>query len=162
MHASFPLALPTMMRRCERLRAALAADDGRAVVFVRRSHLLHHHMEHPGSAALVDEVADARELAMFLQAEFPAKAARGLLRVELMLACDLCHPKVEANEAGRGGALLTVHNLTRGSSASFAEHFPSKTYKDAMVERLTSLTAGTSLGSQTPGFIDDPFALEVV
>lgn len=158
MHApSLPLALPTMARRFERLRATLAAADGRPVVLIRRSHTLHHHFEHP--EALCNEVDDCKALARHLLATFPTKAANGGLRIELMLACDLCHPKIDAVGASEG--LLRVHNLTRGPSSSFAESHPTKTYTDAVITCLAE-TICTNRKPRQPGqgLQDGPFSLE--
>ena len=166
MHSAFPLAMPTMVRRFARLHAALA--DERPVVLIRRSHPLHHHFERPN--ALVDEVADARALAQALAVAHPAKAARGHIRVELMLACDLCHPKIDPDEAAAGCALLRVHNLTRQASATFADRFPTKTYADAMAACLKAhgivkvgikdgIKDGIKVGIKV-GIKDGPFTLE--
>lgn len=150
MHASFPMALPTMTRRFDRLCAAIMGD--RPAVFIRRSHPLHHHLER-GGVAMVDEVADAREIARVIEVANP----RGHHRVELMLACDLCHPKVDPVEAAAGLTNLRVHNLTRGGSGSFAEQFPTKTYKDAMVACIEAL-----VGEPQKKRVDDgPYTLEV-
>ena len=158
--AAFPSALPTMARRFERLRATILADDPTPVVFIRRSHPLHHHLER-GAAALADEVADAREFARFLEGANPAKSSRGGLRVELLLACDLCHPKVDPAEAAAGLSNLRVHNLTRCASASFADGHPTKTYADAMAAALVAMgcaPVATAAPKNSAG--DHPFALE--
>ena len=160
MHAAFPSALPTMARRFERLRATILADDPTPVVFIRRSHPLHHHLER-GAAALADEVADAREFARFLEGANPAKSSRGGLRVELLLACDLCHPKVDPAEAAAGLSNLRVHNLTRCASASFADGHPTKTYADAMAAAHVAMgcaPVATAAPKNSAG--DHPFALE--
>jgi len=155
LHTPFPYALPTMARRFERLRAVLA-DPAQRVVLIRRSHTLHHHFER--AEALVDELADARALANGLKAAFPAKAAAGGFRLLLLLACDMCHPKLEPG-ADPGG-VLEVHNLTRGPSSTFAEKYPSKTYKDALQARLTELGVAGPPPAQAPGPEQGPYALE--
>ena len=153
LHMPFPLALPTMARRLERLRQTLA-DPGINVVLIRRSHTLHHHFER--GDALVDELADARALARALASAHPDKAAAGGFRIELMLACDQCHPRQAPGVDG----LLRVHNLTRGPSMSFAENFQTKTYTDAMHTCLATLGIVGQTPDVAPGMEQGPYALE--
>lgn len=150
MHMPLPLALPTLARRFERLRKALA--DDRPVVLIRRSHALHHHFER--ASALCDEVADAKSLARHLEAAYPAKAAAGGFRIELMLACDMCHPKTECFSEG----MLRVHNLTRELSKSFALYHPTKSYTDAMQACISGAIGATPRAPRVAP--DNPYILE--
>lgn len=153
LHTPFPYALPTMARRFARLRDTLA-DPAKRVVLIRRSHTLHHHFER--AEALVDELADARALASLLAKAYPAKAAAGGFRIVLMLACDMCHPKSEPES----GEVLHVHNLTRGPSTSFAERYPTKTFKDAMKACLARIGIEGTVPAIAPGPDQGPYAME--
>jgi hypothetical protein len=93
------------LRRISRFQEILATTD-EEVVFIRRGHGNHQHLEHEGRYMdIKSDIVDARDLAAVLREQYP----RLNFRIVVILVCGRCFSAVQEYKSGL--ANVEIHNI---------------------------------------------------
>jgi len=104
-HNHFPQDTETMTRRCKRL-LDLLGNSTEQLVFIRKGHAFHHHIEISKlSLQLENDITDAENLSIILKEKYPN------LRYKIILAlvCDTCFDK--NTDYASNDVNVEIHNI---------------------------------------------------
>lgn len=105
------------LRRISRFQEVLATTD-EEVVFIRRGHGNHQHLEHEGRFLdIKSDIVDARDLAAVLKERYP----RLNFRIVVILVCGRCFSAVQEYKSGLVN--VDIHNIVslEADTAAFEE-----------------------------------------
>jgi len=105
------------LRRISRFQEVLASTD-EEVVFIRRGHGNHHHLEHEGRYMdIKSDIVDARDLAAVLRERY----MRLKFRIVVILVCGRCFSALQEYKSGL--ANVEIHNIVtmEADTAAFEE-----------------------------------------
>ena len=103
MHNNFPNDIEIMNKKIDRFRNLLETYNEK-IIFVRKSHGNHHHIEYNN---VINDIDDAINLDLLLVKKYP----KLIYEIHVILMCDKCFTNIIINENISNN--IKIHNISR-------------------------------------------------
>ena len=103
LHNTFPHDIETMNKRIARFKELLETSKEK-IIFVRRSHGIHHHNEYDN---VKDDIIDIKNLDILLSTKYPNL----IYEIHLILICNKCYTNTIINKTISNN--IKIHNILK-------------------------------------------------